>query len=313
MITGHSKLFHPSVLFVGILLVWLQSIEVPRGSAQIHRKPGVADGRKSRIEENNTIERAMASICEERAKDKQGSIPIDRMAMQQAVPLTDPLVIARKKRAENLLPVAKRLIPIILSRFAADYDLEPMNSSWITTRIKAVNTIQAEVAAHDNAAWRPDEPHIIAIGTVFLVGLQSDEAIITVLAHELTHAINGTDQSLRELFRRVEARAWELSRMSIRGDMVAELTCEMVGIRVMQSHFGGASRKGGLRRLARALGKNCVQRDLADETHLSPRETMRMLLALEPETTEAVIRLEEKRAQPSKKRKPKHKLLPDAN
>lgn len=198
-------------------------------------------------------------------------------------------------RAERLLPLAKRLVPAALSRLAADYNLEPLNLNWISARVKIVNVIKLEMEAYDNAYWRPTEPNAIIFGTVFLAGIRSDEAMITVLAHELTHAVNGPDQSLRPLFARIEARASRIRNLQIQENMALELTCEAVGLQAMRTHTGRSLGKGTTRRLARAVGKNCVQRDLADATHLSPRETLRALLALEPELAMAITTAEEKR------------------
>lgn len=288
-------------VFSGLILLCTQSVQPPRGSAQNReRKQTVpsqraAPAETARWEEHDVIERAIASICEDRVKDQHGSIPIDQMAEQRALALTDPKVTAGRKRAERLLPVAKKLVPSVLSRLAADYNLEALSLNWIYERVKAVNVIKPEVEAHDNAYWRPDEPNAIAIGTIFLGGIRSDEAMITVLAHELTHAVNGTDGSLRPLFERVESRASKVGRLPIGSSMAAELTCEAVGLEAMRAHTGRALGKGTTRRLARAVGKNCVQRDLADATHLSPRNTLRVLLALQPEFAMAVTAAGEKK------------------
>ncbi|HEY9405715.1 MAG TPA: hypothetical protein VIQ24_23900 [Pyrinomonadaceae bacterium] len=302
------KLFQRGALFfAGLVLLCVQVMQSPPSLAQTRQQKQTKPNERglsaseARWEEHDIIERAVASICEERVRDPQGSVPIDQMAAQHALSLTDPKVVAGRKRAQRLLPVAKRLVPSALSRLAADYNLEALNLNWIYARVKAVNVIKLEVEAHDNAYWRPSEPDAIIFGTIFLAGIRSDEAMITVLAHELTHAVNGTDQSLQPLFRRVEARASTMGKLPIRGSMAAELTCEAVGLQAMRIHTGNALGKGTTRRLARAVGKNCVQRDLADATHLSPRETLRVLLALEPELAMAITVKEEKK-RPSKSR-----------
>jgi hypothetical protein len=289
------------VIFAGIFLLSAQAMQSPISSAQTHKQKQTKPNERglstseARWEEHDIIDRAVASICEERIRDPHGSIPIDQMAAQRALPLTDPKVIAGRKRAERLLPVAKRLVPSALSRLAADYNLEALSLNWIHTRVRSVNTIKPEAEAHDNAYWRPSEPNTIIFGTIFLAGIRSDEAMITVLTHELTHAVNGTDQSLQPLFARVEARASRVGNLPIQGNMAAELTCEAVGLQAMRAHTGKVSGKGTARRLARAVGKNCVQRDLADASHLSPRQTLRVLLALEPELAMAITVAEDKK------------------
>lgn len=293
-----------AVIFVGLILVYAQAVQSPHSSAQIRERKQTKPSERGlsadepRWEEQDIIERAVASICEDRSRDPQGSTPIDQMAAQRMLPLTDNKVVAGRKRAERLLPVAKMLVPSALSRLAADYNLEPFSLNWIYARVKEVKVIKPEVEARDNSYWRPDDPNAIIFGTNFLAGIKSDEAMITVLAHELTHAVNGADQSLQPLFARVEARASRVGNLSIGGSMAAELTCEAVGLRAMRAQTGRALGKGTTRPLARAVGKNCVQKDLADANHLSPRETLRVLLALEPELAMAVTVGEDKRRSP---------------
>lgn len=292
---------HGVVILTALILLCAQAAQSPPGSAQTRGQKQAAPGERglpageTRWEEHDIIGRAVASICEDRGRDPQGSIPIDQMAAERPLPLNHPKVISGRKRAEKLLPVAKRLVPIALSRLAADYNLEALSLNWIYERVKAVNVIKPEVEAHDNAYWRPSEPNAIIFGTVFLAGVRSDEAMITVLAHELTHAVNGKDQSLQPLFARIEARASKVGNLQLRGGMAAELTCEAVGLQAMRALTGRALGKGTTRRLARAVGKNCVQRDLADANHLSPRETLRVLLALEPELAMVITEAEGKK------------------
>lgn len=291
------------IILGGLVALCIHVVPLPFGSAQTRdrRQTKANEGRQpkaddARWQEHDIIERAVASICEDRSRDPQGSIPIDQMAAQQALPLTNQKVIDGRKRAERLLPVAKKLVPAALSRLAADYNLEPLNLDWIYSRVKTVNVIKPEMDAYDNAYWRPSEPNAIVFGTIFLAGIRSDEAMITVLAHELTHAVNGTDQSLQPLFNRIDSRVSRLRNLSIQESMAVELTCEAVGLQAMRSHTGRALDKRTTRRLARAVGKNCVQTDLADATHLSPRNTLRALLALEPELAMAITGAEEKRS-----------------
>lgn len=278
-------------IFAGIILLSVQLMEVPHGSAQTRkRRRSAASVKKAptvkATPRPDAVERTITTICKERVRDPQGSIPIDVMAAQPPLPLTDPRVIEGRRRAERLLPVAKRLVPYALSRLAASYNLEPMSLNWIIARANTVSAINVEVEAHDNAAWRPDEPHSITFGTVFMTGLRSDEAMITVLAHELTHAINGTDQALQPLLTRIGARASQTKGSPVGTEITGELASEMVGIQVLREYTGRSSKGGVTRRhLARALGKDCVRLDLADAHHLSPRETMRMLLRLDPNLT----------------------------
>lgn len=280
-----------------IVMLWGHLTQGVSGGVQGRSWQRNMPGERRAWAEEAIVKRATSTICAERLQDQQGTVPIDEMAAQPALPLTDPQVREAKKRAERLLSDAKKLVPAALSRLAAAHDLEALNRDWIVARAKAVNTIKAEVEQHDNAAWRASEPRAIIFGTVLLAGLRSDEAMITVLAHELTHAINGSDHALQPLIARVGASASRVGNLSVRDVVAAELTCELVGVGVVREYLARRSSDEALRRrLARALGKNCVRIDLADETHLSPRETMRLLLTLEPEFTKSIVEVQGRQA-----------------
>src|SRR5258708_2222309 len=236
----------------------------------------------------DSTERTIAGVCETRGTDPKSTIPIDEMARTAPVPLSDPRVVAAQAHAQSLLTVAKRLAPFAVRRISMNSGVEPLNLKWMITRVQAVKYIRADVAEHDNAAWRPTEPDTIRIGTIFLLGLRSDEALIAVLGHELTHAINGTDEGLEPMFAHVSAKADHAGRR-ISLSATAELTCELVGLEVARDYVSQSKGQGGSRqRLARALQKDCVVADRSDEDHLSPRATMRSLLSLQPRLMSAL-------------------------
>jgi hypothetical protein len=61
------------------------------------------------------------------------------------------------------------------------------------------------------------------------------------------------------------------------------LTCDLVGAMVARAYITRTPGKETLaRRLSRAIEHNCVEEDGTDEAHLSPRNTMRALLSLDP-------------------------------
>ncbi len=278
-----------TVVCIGLFLVLAQLIVVPVSSAQTRkRRPVNKIERKVSAEKADPIARAITTTCRQRKQDPQGSIPIDEMARMRSLPLTDRRVLAGKSRAQRLLPIAKRLVPFALRRVAAKNGLEPLSLNWIIARVQAVNIIKAEVDERDNSSWSPSDPSAIIFGTIFLVGLRSDEAMIAVLAHELTHAINSTDQGLQPVFMRIGTKASQTGE-PVSAAAAVELGCELVGIEVLRDYIGQTGRRGKTsRRLARAFQKDCVQRDLADENHLSPRETMLVLLKLDPELASSI-------------------------
>jgi hypothetical protein len=227
---------------------------------------------------SDRVEKAITFICQDRKLDPEASLPIDEMAVQPPFPLTASRVIAGRDRAQSMLPVAKRLLPFALNRVAARYGLEPLSSKWIVERIHSITAIRPDVAERDNASWYPSEPNAVVFGTVFLSALRSKEAILAVLAHEITHAIDGTDNALQPIFRRVNQDSSSVSLTA-----VEELVCELVAIEVVRDYVSQtSSNRSKSRRLARPLQKNCVSLDLSDAHHLSPRNTMRTLLRLDP-------------------------------
>jgi hypothetical protein len=134
-----------------------------------------------------------------------------------------------------------------------------------TARAEAVRRVRPDVDSRDNASVLLREPRTIEFGTIFLAGLRSDEAMISVLAHELTCA-----------------RAAARTGLRIQGQRAEELSCDLVGMMAARQFIRETPSWEPLpRRLARAVEHNCVDDDASDEDHLSPRSTIRALFALD--------------------------------
>ncbi|MDX6444658.1 MAG: hypothetical protein QOH71_1732 [Blastocatellia bacterium] len=279
---------HQRLLTIAALLLLMYGVAV--SGQHEHRKPSKpAKDAVAKSVSVDAVERAISTICRERVRDSAGTQPIDEMAFQPSLPITDSRVIAGTARARTLLPVAKRLVPFALTKIASRENLEPLNLKWIVERARAVSFIKPDVSEHDNAVWRPSAPDTITIGTVFLAGLRSDEAMIAVLAHELTHAIDGNDHALQPVFARIADKT-SVDGFGAHGS-ATEITCELVAIEVVRDLISQTPSQGKTsRRLARAFQKDCVQTDLADDAHLSPRNMMRTLLSLEPNISAAFAR-----------------------
>jgi hypothetical protein len=235
------------------------------------------------IEEGDIVERAMGAVCLERSRDPLGSMPIDVMQAKPSLPLAHPDAVAGLKRAERLLPQARDLVVASLRDLSSEYNIEETRIRAATQRIMAVNKIEPDVELRDNASVILSTPRTIYFGTIFLAGLQSDEGMVSVLAHELTHIADGREDSLQPLFRLVGRRAATLTGMRIAGRRPEELTCDLMGAMAARAFIERTPGKELLaRRLARAIEHNCVEEDGTDEAHLSPRNTMRALLVLDP-------------------------------
>jgi hypothetical protein len=243
--------------------------------------------------EPEMIERTMSTVCLEREADPLGSVPIDEMQARPSLPLSHHETIAGVRRAERLLPIARELTIDALRQLAEQYGLAPYRVRDAIARIKAVKNIEPDMELRDNAAVVLSDPHTISFGTIFLAGLKSDEGMVSVLSHELVHIADGKTDSLRPLFRLVGRRASVLTGLSIYGHRPEELTCDLVGAMATSALVTRTPSAESLaRRLARSVEHNCVEEDDTDEDHLSPRNTMRAVFALNPELARDIMNRE---------------------
>src|SRR6185503_766052 len=234
------------------------------------------------------VELASEVVCKERITDPKGSVPIDDMQSRPSLPVRSPEAVAGAQRAQRLLPVAKNLVVISLKRLSGDYSLRQSRAGErrlqrAIAHVQAVKNIRPDVDSRDNASVFLRNPRTIVFGTIFLAGLPSDEGILSVLAHEPVHIADGSEDSLALLFAIVGSRASQLTSLKIHSQRAEELTCDLVGAMVARSYVAASPSYEPLqRRLSRALEHNCVNEDEGDDDHLSPRNTIRALLALNP-------------------------------
>jgi hypothetical protein len=272
-----------SVAVIGACL--LPSAPVARAQTSVRQATTTARRDDAGREFDELARRAMNAACTEREQDPQGSTPIDEMQAMPSLPLRHAEVLAGAQRAERLLPVAKRLAAESLRGLLREHEIRESPAIRAAfARLAQVRTVKPDMELRDNASVLYREPRTIRFGTIFLAGLRSDEGMISVLAHELTHVADGARGSLSALFRGVAQRASRaagLPRINLRRG--EELTCDLVGARAVRAYIMRTESVETLaRRTARALAHNCVERDHTDRAHLSPRTTMRALLTLDP-------------------------------
>ena len=237
--------------------------------------------------DRRVVERAIGATCTERVRDPQGSTPIDEMQSRPSLPVNNPEALAGARRAERLLPATRKLVINAIVQLAKEYDLYDAGISraritGATARVDSVKRVKADVDARDNASVALREPRTIEFGTIFLAGLKSDEAMISVLSHELTHIASGQSDSLRPLFRAIGRRAATRMGLRIQGQRAEELSCDLVGaIAAREFIKQNVTWEPLPRRVARAFEHNCVDDDASDEDHLSPRNTIRALFTLD--------------------------------
>jgi hypothetical protein len=246
-------------------------------------------------EAREMVELASAVVCKERINDPKGSVPIDDIQARPSLPVRSPEAVAGAQRAQRLLPVAKSLVVVSLSQLSKEYGFRNSKGSQARlqraiARVEAVRTIRPDVASRDNASVFLRNPRTIVFGTIFLAGLPSDEGIISVLAHELVHIADGNEDGLNLLFRGVGNRASNLTAMKIHDQRAEELTCDLVGALVARAYVSSSPNYEPLpRRISRSLEHNCVDQDEGDDEHLSPKNTIRALLSLNPTLSRELV------------------------
>jgi hypothetical protein len=245
--------------------------------------------------ERALIEDATTIVCRQAKLDPKGSLAIDEMQARPSLPVHSPEAVAGAARAQRLLPLAKSLVISSMTELAKDYGLNKpgITSARLqqaTSRVQAVTRVKPDMESRDNASVYLNRPRSITFGTLFLDGLRSDEGMISVLSHELMHIADGDNDNLRGLVNAVAARASELTGVEIRGQRAEELICDLIGVMAVRSYVGDTpSYESIARRLARSIEHNCVELDEADEDHLSPRNTIRALLSLNPQLVRELI------------------------
>ncbi|MCA1815851.1 MAG: hypothetical protein LC746_05480 [Acidobacteria bacterium] len=246
-------------------------------SAQVGGK-GVREGA-----DESPVARAASAVCAERALDPRGSVPIDEMQERPSLPARNAEVVAGAARAARLLPVAKALTEETLERLMSENGVGFAARRAAVERVEEVERVRLEVPLRDNASVVYGDPHSIRFGTIFVASLKSDEGMVSVMAHELTHAADGARGTLAPLFRRVARRAeQEAGLRQVSARRAEELTCDFVGVLAARLYIARNETEEPLaRRAARAVEHNCVEQDETDAAHLSPRQTLRALLSLD--------------------------------
>ena len=259
------------------------------GSHSTRKPPSMSAEAKALVEE------AIGVACTHAKLDPQSSIAIDEMQARPSLPVHSPEARAGAERAQRLLPLAKTLAAKSLRQLAADYDLHKsprfkVKMNQAIGRINAVRRVRPDMESRDNASVFLSRPRVITFGTLFLAGLRSDEGMISVLAHELMHIADGDNDSLRALVAAVGNKASDLTGLDVHGQRGEEITCDLIGAMAARAYVAGTPGYESIaRRLARSIQHNCVEIDEGDEDHLSPRNTIRALLALNPALVRELI------------------------
>ena len=250
------------------------------------------------------VEEAMGVVCTQAKLDPKSSVAIDEMQARPSLPVQHPDAQAGAQRAQKLLPIAKALVISSLRQLVVEYKFAKSKRfekriQQAIARVNAVKRVRPDMESRDNASVYLSRPQVITFGTIFLAGLRSDEGMISVLAHELMHIADGENDSLRVLVSAVGSKASDLTGLDVQGQRGEEITCDLVGVMATRAYVTDTPGYESIaRRLARSVQHNCVEIDEGDEDHLSPRNTIRALLALHPAMVRELVNDREERAQP---------------
>ena len=291
------KLRYPKFLIFFCLFVAL----VFSGFAQKSGSHSTRGRSSMSAEAKALVEDAIGIVCTQAKLDPKSSIAIDEMQARPSLPIQSPEAKAGAERAQRLLPIAKDLVISSLRQLTVEYGFQ--KSPKFDTRLRqaidrvnAVKRVRPDMESRDNASVFLSRPHLITFGTIFLAGLRSDEGMISVLAHELMHIADGDNDSLRPLVAAVGNKASDLTGLDIHGQRSEEITCDLIGAMAVRAYIAGSPGYESIaRRVARSIQHNCVEVDEGDEDHLSPRNTIRTLLALNPALVRELINDREER------------------
>lgn len=247
------------------------------------------------------LEEAIGVVCTQAKLDPKSSVAIDEMQARPSLPVHSPEAREGAERAQRLLPLAKNLVIASLRQLATEYGFEKsakfnVKIQHAVDRVNGVRSVKPDMDSRDNASVFLSKPRVITFGTIFLAGLRSDEGMISVLAHELMHIADGDNDSLRQLVAAVGKKASDLTGLEVHGQRGEEITCDLVGAMAVRAYIAGTPGYESIaRRVARSIQHNCVEQDEGDEDHLSPRDTIRALLALHPVLVKELINDREER------------------
>ena len=247
------------------------------------------------------LEEAIGVVCTQAKLDPKSSVAIDEMQARPSLPVHSPEAREGAERAQRLLPLAKNLVIASLRQLATEYGFEKsakfnVKIQHAVDRVNGVRSVKPDMDSRDNASVFLSKPRVITFGTIFLAGLRSDEGMISVLAHELMHIADGDNDSLRQLVAAVGKKASDLTGLEVHGQRGEEITSDLIGAMAVRAYIAGTPGYESIaRRVARSIQHNCVDQDEGDEDHLSPRDTIRALLALHPVLVKELINDREER------------------
>jgi len=194
------------------------------------------------------------------------------------------------KRAERLLPLAKKLVIDSLRELPADLNASADEVVRAEHFVNNINSVVLDMDLDDAAEFEDDEPATVRIGPGYALFLETDEETIMLLGHELTHAAE-QERNLNEFVRTVTAKVESDAGVYPGHAQRHDLTCDFIGEQVLKRFIKqNPSKESSALRFSHALDYNCDDdQDDSDDEHLSQDDTLKALLSLDPELNRLIL------------------------
>lgn len=186
-------------------------------------------------------------------------------------------------RAARLLPLARRLATEVLADVAGRYGGGTEQVRRACARVEAVTDVRLDEGLGDLAEFDEEKPTQVSVGAEYARDLESDDEVVVLLTHELTHAA-AVDGDLDGLIAAVAAEARQRAGVFAAAEQQEDLLCEYVGAQALK-RFARLypDREAPAARVGRVFACDQQEGDEADAEHLSSAETWRALRSLDSE------------------------------
>jgi hypothetical protein len=183
------------------------------------------------------------------------------------------------RNVRKVLPVAKDLTIEALGSAGARFGVPAPGIKAAERLITSANKLTLDQRLGDAAMVDDRDPSQIRIGPVCAATLVSDDAAVFILAHELTHIGNSRDD-LASFAGVVTREARSMACVSTTNRQEGDLACDFIAELVLRSFVGRRpTSQCPEERICLALTAG----NAGDQTHLSDAETLRALIALDPQ------------------------------
>lgn len=197
------------------------------------------------------------------------------------------------RNVRRLLPLAKKLTLESLGG-----TLKTASLSREKRLIAAVRQVVLDPRQGNSASVWEEDLSIIHVGPDYAVHLTSDDEVMLLLGHELTHVAVRTGR-LNDFIENVNEGARSTASLELAEEQKEELACDFIGAEVLKRYIAlNPTEEASARRFSRAFGYEPPSERLAhawqdfcasyngdsqDSEHLSQDQTLRALPGLDPE------------------------------